>query len=113
MTNNRSQLTSLFYQHVVMSAGRFLKNQGSNLVLYLESVESKEMNLMLDYIYQDPEEEENNLIQDRNTYSLIMQYRKIMSRHLSGLSYECPICGKSFKSSNACNIHTSRSHQLK
>ena len=186
----------------------FNHNTSSNLVLYLESVDSKEINLLLNYIYQGEvqifqeyldrfleiaekfklnglltdnenshvqdsikvqEEEESNFIQDRNTYlshkmsrppktnvsetkivlpskqfvdssnsevetkfsELIvkednmyqctvcdrrMQGRTFMSRHLethlSGLSYECPMCG-SFRSTNSLIKHETVYHRSK
>ena len=44
-----------------------------------------------------------------------MQNRTFMSRHLethlSGLSYECPTCGKSFRSTNSLNSHKSLYHR--
>ena len=184
----------------------FNHNTSSHLVLYLESVDSKEINLMLDYIYQgevqilqeyldrfleiaekfrlnglltdnenlvqdsDSEKVENaeeSLIRDMNTYSSIeksrpprknvpepkialpsksidsansevdtkfselivreenmyrctvcertMKIRSDMSRHLethlSGLSYECPMCGKSFRSTNSLKNHKSVYHR--
>ena len=184
----------------------FNHNTSSNLVLYLESVDSKEINLMLDYIYQgevqilqeyldrfleiaekfrlnglltdnenlvqdsDSEKVENaeeSLIRDMNTYSSIeksrpprknvpepkialpsksidsansevdtkfseliireenmyrctvcdrtMKVKTDMSRHLethlSGLSYDCPTCGKSFRSTNSLNKHKSVYHR--
>ena len=185
----------------------FNHNTSSNLVLYLESVDSNEIKLMLDYIYQGEvqifqefldrflqiaekfrlnglltdgenlvqdsdsvkvqDEEEYNLIRDRNTYSSIeksrtprtnvpetkialpsksidssnseddtkfselivreenmyrctvcdrtMKFRTDISRHLethlSGLSYECPTCGKSFRSTNSLNKHKSVYHR--
>ena len=185
----------------------FNNNTSSNLVLYLESVDSKEINLMLDYIYKGEvqifqeyldrfleiaekfrlnglltdnenlvrnsdsvkvhDEEESDLNRDRITYSSIeksrppktnapetkialpsksidssnsevdskfselivkeenmyrctvcditMKFRAFMSRHLethlSGLSYECPTCGKSFRSTNSLNNHKSVYHR--
>ena len=45
----------------------------------------------------------------------IMQKRINMSRHLethlSGLTYECPTCGKSFRSTNSLNKHKSVYHR--
>ena len=185
----------------------FNHNTSSNLVLYLESVDSKEINLMLDYIYQGEvqilqeyldrfleiaekfrlnglltdnenlvqdsdsvkvqDEEESNLSRDRNIYSSIeksgpprtnapetkivlpsksidssnsevdtkfselivreenmyrcticdrtMKVKTDMSRHLethlSGLSYDCPTCGKSFRSTNSLKNHKSVYHR--
>ena len=33
-----------------------------------------------------------------------------LETHLTGLSYDCPICGKNFRSRNAFNTHISREH---
>ena len=180
----------------------FNHNTSTNLVLYLESVDSKEINFILDYIYQgevqifqenldrfieiaekfrlggllggnensehqaslNVKEEEYNLIKDQEVEKSMydkmnvpatkivissnhsidssiskfethflepiirennvfrctvcnrtMKWKRDMNRHmethLSGLSYECPVCGKSFRSTNSLVNHKSLYHR--
>ena len=179
----------------------FYKNDNSNLVLYLESVDSREINLILDYIYvgevqiyqeyldrfleiaekfrlngllankedtfKDPDQEvdlnpipypacetkrpiaknspetkislptntnqsidstnseiENKfseyVVKENNMFRCTVcnkteRYRVFIRRHLethlSGLSYECQICGKNFRSSESRRIHKINLHK--
>ena len=179
----------------------FYNNNNSNLVLYLESVGSREINLILDYIYvgevqiyqeyldrflevavklrlngilankeeetfEDPEQEvdpldlkpkasenkrpivknspetkialptniaqsiesTNSEIENKFLEHVVKEngmfrctvcnktgyranIRRHLETHLSGLSYECQICGKNFRSSESRRVHKIKSHK--
>ena len=60
------------------------------------------------------------IVREENMYRCTVCDRKMKSKadmsrhletHLSGLSYECPTCGKSFRSTNSLNKHKSVYHR--
>ena len=73
-----------------------------------EASNSEVENKFLELIVKEKDTYRCTVCEKTQTHKTKMRLH--LETHLTGLSYDCPTCGKNFRSRNAFNQHISREH---